>query len=228
MKRTIALVLLSVAAANAEPPRCTSTTGRSVTVNGSASLRLAPDRVSFSVGVETLAAGVSEAFKANSSKVNAVVAALKAKGVESTEIQTSNLEVTSRDPEGKKLAGFRVTNMVTVTREDPSKVGELLQAAVRAGANEVGSLRFFVAEPGRLQSRGLDLAFQAARAKAEALAGYAKKGLGEAVCISETAPWQASNTRTNLSALGYVGGSPAVEVGTEELTFSVAVVFELK
>lgn len=62
----IGLVFLVAAVASAEPSTCTSTTGRSVTVNGSATLRLPPDRVSFSVGVETLAAGVSEAFKANS------------------------------------------------------------------------------------------------------------------------------------------------------------------
>lgn len=227
MKRALVLILLCALDAAAEPTTCTPPTGRSVTVSGSATLRLPPDRVSFSVGVETVAPSVSEAFKANSAKLNAVVAALKAKGVEPKEMQTSNLEIASSDADGKKLVGFRVANVVTVTRDDPGKVSDLLQGAVAAGANQAGSLRFFVAEPGRLQSRGLDLAFQAARGKAEALAGYAKATLGDVICVSETAPWQ-TNTRANFAALGYVGESPTIEAGSEELMFSVGVVFELK
>src|SRR5262245_43069095 len=104
----------------AESPVCSSPTGRQVTVTGSGVVRLPPDRVSFSVGVETEAPSVAQAFKANSVKLTNVLAALKANGVQPREAQTSNVEVTSRDADGKKLSGFRVSNLVTVTREDPA------------------------------------------------------------------------------------------------------------
>jgi len=179
---------------------------------------------------------VVEAFKANNAKLNAVLAALKARGVQPKEIQTSNLDISTRDPrdprepESRKAPiAFRVANMVTVTREDPNSVGELIQVAVAAGANQAGGLRFFVAEPGRLQARGLDLAFQSARAKAESLASYSKKALGDVVCVAESAiaPWQAANTRASFQRADLAAG-PGIEVGAEELMFSVSVVFELK
>ena len=55
-------------------------------VAGSAVMQLPPNRVSFSVGVETLHANVSQAFRMNAQKVEAVLAALKAKGVQPKEL----------------------------------------------------------------------------------------------------------------------------------------------
>jgi uncharacterized protein YggE len=212
----------------AVPEECSSATGRRISVNGSSVVRLPPDRVSFSVGVETQAVSVAAAFRANNSKLSAVLTALKAKGVQAKEIQTSNLEIASRDAEGKKLAGFRVSNLVTVTREDPASVSDLLQAAVAAGANQAGSLRFFVSEPAKVQRRGLELAYQDAQTKAETLAGLAKRSLGEVACVSETGPWGGAGLENrSLAGLGYIQG-PSVEIGTEQVSFGVSVVFELK
>jgi len=196
-----------------------------VTVSGSATLRLKPDRASFSVGVETGAQAVSEAFKRNTAKLNAVVAALKKRGVASQEIQTSNFSIASRVEKGKKASGFRVSNLVTVTREDPASISELLQAAVAAGANQVEGLRFFVGDPGKSQPRGLEMAFQNARAKAEKLASLSGKSLGEVVCVADQSPSVLSG---GLLARNYDAEALNIEVGTEALNFNVSVVFELK
>jgi len=200
-------------------------TGRTVTVNGAATLRLKPDRASFSVVVETGAQSVSEAFKRNTAKLNAVVGALKERGVASQEIQTSNFSISSRVEKGKKAPGFRVSNLVTVTREDPASISELLQAAVAAGANQVEGLRFFVGDPGKSQPRGLEMAFQNARAKAEKLASLSGKSLGEVVCVADQSPSVLSG---GLLARNYDAEAPNIEVGTEALNFNVSVVFELK
>src|SRR5258708_37859842 len=107
--------------AAADPQPCTPVSGRSIIVGGSSTVRLPPDRVSLTVGVETLAPVAGEAFGANNLKAQAVIAALKAKGVSDKEIQTSNLEITSQKADGNRPVGFRAGNLVTVTREDPSK-----------------------------------------------------------------------------------------------------------
>jgi uncharacterized protein YggE len=203
---------------------CPSPTGRYVRVAGSAVLRLPPDRVSFSVGVETQHANVSEAFRANARKVDAVLAALKAKGVEARELQTSDLEISSRNPDGSPARGYRVANRVTVTREHAAGVGELIEAAIAAGANEANRLSFFVADPGAGQKRGLDLAFASARAKAETLAALAKQPLGDALCVSESQVHD--NPMANVARMA-AAGAGAIEPGTEAITFAVEVVFAL-
>ena len=196
-----------------------------ITVNGTSSLRVPTDRVVFSVGVESQAADARQAFAGNSSKVDAVVAALRSKGVQAKEVQTSNLDISSRDERGEKLAGYRVSSMVTVTRQDTNGVADLLQAAVAAGANQAGGLRFSVADPARLQSQGLERAFQDARRKAEVLASLSKRTLGSVISITEAAAG-IGGTLNNLASLGYVGGG--VQAGSQEVEFGVTVVFELK
>lgn len=74
-----------------------------------------------------------------------------------------------------------------------------------------------------MQSQGLELAFVNARAKAETLATLSKKSLGEVVCVSDNTIWQGGGVVGEM-----VGGlDPSVETGTQELTFSTYVVFEL-
>ncbi len=227
--RQVAVIVITTtllaSSAGAQTQPCTSVTGRTVTVSGAATLRLKPDRASFSAGVETGAQSVSEAFKRNTAKLNAVVAALKKRGVASQEIQTSNFSIASRVEKGKKASGFRVSNLVTVTREDPASISELLQAAVAAGANQVEGLRFFVGDPGKSQPRGLEMAFQNARAKAEKLASLSGKSLGEVVCVADQSP---SVLSSGFLARNYDAEAPNIEVGTEALNFNVSVVFELK
>jgi uncharacterized protein len=219
--------LLTPLCANAQTENCASPSGRRVSVTGAASIAMRPDRVSFSVGVETEAADVAAAFKRNSEKVNAVITALKQRGVTPQELQTSNLAIDSRDEDGKRLSGFRVSNIVSVTREDPAGVGELLQAAVAAGANQAGSLRFFVANPEKLVPRGLEMAFQNAREKAGKLAALSGRVLGDVICVTDSS--------TSYGAYGYSAQNVTVmanafdiAVGEQSLAFSVSVVFELK
>jgi len=157
-----------------------------VSATGASTLRLQPDRVSFSVGVQTDAPSVADAFKMNSAKVQAVVAALKAKGVRAEELQTSNFEITSRDDEGRPSSEFRVANWVVVTRKDPESVGELLQAAVGAGANQAGGLRFFVAEPAKVRGGGWSLR-SGMPGQGDNLGGTRGRALGDVVCVSDTA-----------------------------------------
>lgn len=222
------LASLAVASlAQAQNDACASSTGRRVQTTGSAQIRTAPDRVTFTVGVSTEAPGVAQAFAANGARSQAVIAALKAKGVAAKEVQTSNLDVqpvTSDD--GRKTIGYRVSNQVTVTREDTASAGELLQAAIEAGANNANGLAFFVADASKSHGKGLELAFQEAKAKASALAGAAGLTLGEAVCLNENSAMQAgvfSNMAMNAKALG-----APIESGSEVLNYSVYATFELK
>lgn len=198
-----------------------------VSVNGVTTLHLVPDRVSFSVGVETDSANVAEAFERNSEKVNRVIAALKDKGVTPQQIQTSNFSISSRDVEGKKLNGYRVANFVTVTLDSIRGIGEMLQAAVSAGANEAGSLQFGVANQKSLQMRGLELAFADARAKAAKLAALSGKTLGDVITVSD----QGSSPVYGFTAMEEItvtAAAPSIETGMQDLSFRVSAIFELK
>src|SRR3989442_33225 len=67
----------------------------SITVTGTGTAKVVPDRVSFTVGVFTNSLSVSEAFRGNNEKTRRVVDALKQRGVKDIEIQTSNFSIAS-------------------------------------------------------------------------------------------------------------------------------------
>jgi uncharacterized protein YggE len=221
----VAPLALALAATPGRSEPCESQTGRSVSVRGAATLRVKPDAVTFQVGVQTQDASVKRAFDGNQRKVEAMLAALKSAGAEAGEIQTSSFDVSTAYSEEGRPIGFTVSNLVTVRRPDPASAAALLQAALEAGANQVGSLQFLESDPAASERRGLELAFQNARAKAEALASFAGKGLGEVVCVTEGGgPVQPHMMRMELAR----DAAPSLEPGLLEVRFELTAAFELR
>ena len=209
-----------------------------VSVTGNARVTTTPDRFSFNVSVQTISPTVEEAVNENNSKVAAVIAALKNAGAKSEEIQTSNFSIYpqqdySQQQQGKlpRLLGYQVSNSITVTKKEIASAGKLLQAALGAGVNQASGLSFSVSDPARGRDEGLRAAFADARAKATLLAQAAGRTLGPAIAITEGA---ASNPQPRPMAMGsrvmaaQVATEVPVESGSEELAFTVSVVFALK
>ncbi len=206
-----------------------------VAVTGTSRTNVEPDRVSFTVGVETRAATVEAAVAENNKRTAAVVAALRAAGATSEEIRTSNFSiypqqeyVENRTP---RVVGYQVSNSVTVTRSKIDDAGRLLQAAINAGVNQASGLNFFVADPVRGRDEGLRRAYEDARAKAQTLATASGRTVGRAITISEGS----ASMPTPLPMAGRVMAMEAsvqqdvpVEAGTQERIFSVQVTFELR
>jgi uncharacterized protein YggE len=204
----------------------------SITVTGVGTAKVAPDRVSFTVGVFTNSPTVSGSFKANNEKTQRVVAALKQRGVKDTEIQTSNFSIgTAYDSEPeRKRHGFNVTNSVTVTREDPKAVSELIQAAVDAGANEANGVSFFNSDPTSTRDRAIERAVMDARRQAEKLAASTGGTLGRATMIStaEIPGYGYMRNNTVTEAITVTAAAPAIESGMNTVSYSVTITYELK
>lgn len=238
MRRTaiLFLTLLVGGSAFAQPqPQHIALAGvDTISVSGTAKLRIRPDQITFSIGVETVAPTVTEAVRENNRKVSAVIAALKRGGAEDRNLQTSNLSIYPRQEyrEGQqpRILGYQVTNTITVTTREVEQAGTLLQVAIDAGANVASGLSFVVSNPAQAEAEGLRRAYQDALAKAQALAAEAGRSVGRAVAIAEggmVEPPRPMYRTMDMAAESSVGQVP-VEPGTQELEFRVSVVFEMK
>jgi len=209
-----------------------------VSVTGTGRVTLTPDRFSFNASVQTIAPTVEEAVNENNTKVAAVIAALKNAGAKSEEIQTSNFSIYpqqdySQQQQGKlpRLIGYQVSNSITVTKKQIADAGKLLQSAIAAGVNQSSGLSFSVSDPTRGRDEGLRAAFADARAKASLLAQAAGRTLGSAMAITEGG---SSNPQPPRPMLGgrvmaaQVAEPVPVESGSEELSFTVSVVFAMR
>src|ERR1051325_4831178 len=208
-----------------------------VSVTGNGKATLTPDRVTFTVGVQTISPTVEEAVNQNNQKVQAVVAALKKAGAKDNEVQTSNFSIFpqqdySQQQQGQlpRIIGYQVSNNITVTKDDPAAAGKLLQVAVSNGVNQASGLNFLVSNMTRGREQGLKAAFDDARAKAALLAQAAGRSLGRALTITEGGAQQPPYPRpmpmmaTGAVAEAMVSEVP-VESGMQELSYTVSVLF---
>jgi uncharacterized protein len=205
-----------------------------IVVTGHSRESLTPDQVSFSVGVQTFATTADGAVRENNQRTSAIVAALRKGGATEKEIRTSNFSIHPQHESGPgrqpRIVGYQVSNMVTVTRSSVTGVGDLLQAAINAGANQIYGVNFTVADRTRGREQGLRSAFNDARAKAQVLAEAAGRGLGPALSIAEgtTAPPVQPYGRMVAMQEMAADVSVPVEPGALEVNFTVTVVFQLR
>ncbi|HUP61639.1 MAG TPA: SIMPL domain-containing protein [Thermoanaerobaculia bacterium] len=208
-----------------------------VSVSGTGRVTVVPDRFTFSVGVQTVAATVDDAVAENNRRVQSVIAALKRAGAADKDIQTSNFNIWPQQDfsEGKqipRIIGYHVSNNISVRSEKIAEAGKLLGIAIGAGVNTSSGLNFEVSDPARGRDRGLKAAFDDARAKAELLAQAAGRTLGRAVVISEGGasmpPQPMPRAMVMEARAAAVTQDVPVESGSQELTFLVSVTFELR
>jgi uncharacterized protein YggE len=196
MKRFLPLFITLVAVgalAQTQTPSIVPS-GETISVTGTGRANVTPDRVTFTVGVQTVADTVEKAVNENNARVAAVVAALKKEGAKDSEVRTANFSIFPQQDysQGRlpRILGYQVSNNVTVTRDKVADAGRLLQAAVNAGVNTSSGLQFEVADPNKGRDQGLKAAYDDARTKATLLAQAAGRSLGRAVTISEGAAQQ--------------------------------------
>ena len=221
----VALAALAVAFALASPLRAQAV-DRLVTVGGEATIAVAPDTAIIRIGVTSQGKNAREASEANARQITAVLAAIKASGIDDRDIQTSRLSLQPQyDPNKSgtaRLTGFQVTNQLTVRIHDIGKLPDILDRAIAAGANEMSGIEFAVSQQSRPLDQARAEAVADARRKAELYAQAAGAKLGRALQIAdESAP----APRPLVQAMR--AGAVPVAPGEQMLRVAVTVSYEL-
>lgn len=173
------------------PAQVTSVDTRStLIVTGIGTASVAPDVARVEVGVESRASTAQAAADATNKKQAAIIAALKAKGIEAKDLQTTNynlfVEHSSNPNDQNTVTGYRASTTVRVTVRQIDQVGAVLDAAVGAGANQVFGITFGLNDSEPLLGKARDNAILNAKAKADAMAKTAGIKLGKILNISES------------------------------------------
>ena len=192
----IAVVLTacgSVAAAQSVTPTPSAgtegTPPRTLSVTGSGKVYLTPDIAYINIGVHTQGDDAAGAVASNNSQSQTVIDALRGLGIDARDIQTTNFSIYPQqqyDPQGQPSGEitYMVDNTVFVTVRELDEIGDLLDAAVAAGANSINGISFDVADRTEALSGARQAAVADARAQAEELAQVAGVTLGELQNIS--------------------------------------------
>jgi hypothetical protein len=150
----------------------TSPEPRSVSATGEAEVRVVPDEIVFTVGVETNEETLAATKSRNDEAIRALQAAAVAKGVLPKDMQTEYVEVEPRydNYERRNTIGYTARKTVVLTLRDLARFEPVLDAVVAGGANRVLGISFRTSELRKHRDEARALAVRAAREKAQALA----------------------------------------------------------
>ena len=170
------------------------TRGPVISVSATGTVRSAPDLAMLDAGVTTIAPTAQAALTDNARKMDGVIKQLRSMGVAERDIQTSGISVQpqynypGRQASGMEAAprivGYNASNRVQVRYRDLARLGSLLDALVKAGANQVNGPFFQVEEPDAQLTAARDRALEEAEAQARYYA--AKMGGGTPRLLSVT------------------------------------------
>jgi uncharacterized protein len=195
-----------------------------ITVFGTGSANVTPDRASFSFGTVSQAATANAALAASSQSVARVVAALKKAGVAQSDIQTSDVSLSPRmSDNNNEIVGYTASNTVTATIKKLGDAGDVVDAAVAAGANQVYGPNLLASDQDAVYRNALKAAVTEARSKAETLAAASGSTLGKITAIVE-----GSGATPMPMAVGAAkDSSVSIEPGTQKIEATVSVTFAI-
>jgi uncharacterized protein len=203
--------------------------GEVLTVLGTGREVLPPDTADVTLGVSLRGAGASEVAQGASSAMTAVVAALTEAGIAEDAIQTTQLSLSpvyDYETEPPPIVGWEAANMVRVTVSDIDAVGDIVDAAVQAGANRIDGISFRVDDQSAAEAAARAAAVADASVKAGELAAAAGLELTGIISLSEIA---GSSTEVVLEGQGDTTGGPGfatpVLPGTVDVIVSVSVAY---
>jgi uncharacterized protein YggE len=192
MKPRIALAAVIAAGTLFAPPAMAETAlPAMISVTGEATVSVAPDLAQIEGGVTSEAKTAREASDANNTAMGKVLLALKGAGIDEKDFQTSRLSLQPESapnrtgPGAPTIVGYRASNHVTVRLHDVTKVANVIDAMVGAGANDIGGINFTVSNASKLLDDAREQAVADARRKAEIYAKAAGVTLGAPISISE-------------------------------------------
>lgn len=222
--------------------------GTSVSVTGTGTVTVEPDVARLSFSASARDEGAAAAAEAADKTADAVTAALKAAGVPAEDIQTSGVSVYpdyawDDAAQTSRITGYTATVSYEVEGVSVDEVGDVLGAAIDAGATQVDTVAYYSSAYDEQYLEALRLALGQASAKAQAIgASLYGAGDGQASAVVESVVESPSSQRYRYadgaafavqveaatdSSASSMSVASSVEPGTIDIEAEVTVTYRL-
>lgn len=210
-------------------------------VSGNSQIKAAPDMASISLAVVNIQANLSDAQNENNRNTMQLIQALKNLGLSDRDVNTVSYNVWPQYhyyDNGKtnnltpEITGYRIQNEIEVTVKDIDKIGIILDAALKNGANNIGSIRFDKANKVADENEALGIAIKNAHSKAVSMASALGMKLGGVVNVSESGfktilPLNSINFESRIANDAKAMGEVPIQAGQINIEASVVITYHL-
>ncbi len=199
-----------------------------ITGTGRGVVRGVPDTATVVIGVDTQGATASASLDDNNARTQAVIDTLAGAGVADEDLQTSNLSIYPSYDQRGRINGYQVSNTLTATIRDVDTAGAAIDAAADAAGDavRVQGITFSIDDTSELVAAARAEAVAEARRQAEELADGAEVALGRVRSVTELSEPVASTAPRSMADAASAESVP-IEVGSQELTVTVTVTYEV-
>ena len=206
----------------------------SIRVTGDARVTAKPDRAQIDLGVMTRAPSSQVAATDNARQFDAVLSAARTAAGAGAVLKTVSYSLTPNyqfHSSGAEptLNGYTAVNIVRVTLDDLTKVGPVIDAATKAGANEVQGIQFTLRDEDAAGAQALKEAAHRARAKSEVLADALGLRIVRVLSAEESGVHVTpifARPRAMAAGMSAAAATP-VETGTLDINANVALTVEV-
>lgn len=175
----LSLALLLMAAQRPEAP---VQQPPQIVVTGTSEVLAVPDEAVVRLGIVRQATAAEAAQQQANSVAEEILKAIMAAGVPAKDIQTARLVLSpvynSRNAE-QRIVSYNATNTVSVRLDNLNLVGNVIDAGLKAGANQLEGVQFRLKNELPSREQALKEAVQEARGKAQAMADALRVNLAE-------------------------------------------------
>lgn len=242
-KRSVAVLLLialaiTIAGCSSISERAVSEASdnatNTITVTGLGSARGNPDQATVSVGMNISNENITLAVKESNETIARITEVVKELGIDEDDIQTTNFNIWAEeqwDPETgqrKEEKLYRVDSTIQFNVNDVEKMGEILEASIASGANNIFGLRFGIQDPSSLTAEARIGALDDAQQRAAQIAQELGMTLGEVESVVEVSGGSIVPFFESVEfGMGGGGGEPPISEGSMTVTVSVQVTFKI-
>ena len=178
----LAALFCTAAAAPAQTPGQGEERAPTLTVSASGEASAAPDRAVVRLGVVAEAAEAAAAQDAANEIMARILEAVAALEVPESAVRTEDLSLSpvysnsrprpdDAEPDAPRITGYRASSVVSVELDELSAIGDVVDAGIEAGANQLQGISFELRDEDEATAQALEAAVRSARRRAEAVAG---------------------------------------------------------
>lgn len=212
-----------------------------LTVRGEAQLERPADQLHLRLGVVTNATEAAQAMQDNTRAMEAIIAGIQKLGLDKSEYETGRFNVQPqyaphpRQPQPDwrpQITGYQVTNTLHIKTKKLERAGDLIQAATDAGANNVESIYFDLADQRKHRAEAIEEATRNAVADANVLAKASNQKLVRVLSVNldnafAPPPVPQYDRMARGMAAAEMASAPPIAPGDITVTASVTIVYEI-
>ncbi|PIU41753.1 MAG: hypothetical protein COS99_03795 [Candidatus Omnitrophica bacterium CG07_land_8_20_14_0_80_42_15] len=232
------IAALSIAPVFAEGSdyKCIEDSMPRVIVEGVGKVTAKPDEAIIRLGIVNEEKSLKKAFQHQTEDMNKVINEIKSLGIQDEDIKTISYNITPKVKEGpiwwgkRKPESFEVSHMLSVKIKDLSKIGDVIDTVVNAGAISINGLEFKSSKIEELEKDARLKAAKNAKEKAEVIAEGAGFKVGKVLKASEAMGGHFPVYReryAKTAVMEAASAAPEIEPGSIELEATCTIIYEI-